>query len=72
MSGVYGLSNSRGWIYIQAAENVQAALLDQLGKLRLDSGFGAVTGFTFELCEGGRRAARCSRLIEELKPAVKS
>src|SRR5580704_3847266 len=70
LSGVYGLSNSHGWIFIQGAENIQAALLDHLTELDPASLFRTATGFTFELCEPGERAHRCSRLIAELHPAV--
>jgi hypothetical protein len=68
--GIYGLSNSHGWIFIQGAENIQAALLDHLTELTEASPLRTVTGFTFELCEPNRRADRCSRLIAELHPVV--
>jgi hypothetical protein len=68
--GIYGLSNSFGWIFIQGAENIQAALLDHLTGLSETSPLRSVTGFTFEMCEVGRRADRCSRLIAELHPMV--
>jgi hypothetical protein len=68
--GVYGLSNAQGWIFIQGAENIQAALLLHFAELDPASPFRAVTGFTFETCDVGRRADRCSRLIAELQPAV--
>jgi hypothetical protein len=31
-----------------------------------------VTGFTFEICDTAERSHRCSRLIEELRPVVRS
>jgi hypothetical protein len=68
--GVYGLSNSFGWIFIRATENIQAALLDHLTALNAASPFRTVTGFTFEACEAGNRSVRCDRLIAELQPAV--
>ena len=68
--GIYGLSNAQGWIFIHGAENIQAALLLHLTELDPSSPFRTVTGFTFEMCEMGRRADRCSRLIAELQPAV--
>ena len=68
--GVYGLSNAEGWVYINAAENIQAALLNHLSELNRASNFQTVTGFTFELCESGQRAERRDRLIQELHPAL--
>jgi hypothetical protein len=68
--GVYGLSNAQGWIFIQGTENIQAALLLHLTDLGPASPFRTVTGFTFEPCELGQRANRCTRLIAELQPAV--
>jgi hypothetical protein len=68
--GVYGLSNAQGWIYINAAENIQAALLNHLIELNRVSEFQTATGFTFELCDCGQRAERRDRLIVELHPLL--
>ena len=68
--GIYGLSNAQGWIYIHAADNIQAALLNHLGHIDPLADFRGATGFTFELCEAGQRADRCNRLIEELNPLM--
>jgi len=68
--GIYGLSNAQGWIFIQGAENIQAALLVHLTDRGPASPFRSVTGFTFEVCESGQRAYRCCRLFAELNPAV--
>ena len=68
--GVYGLSNAQGWIYIHAAENIQAALLNHLSDPNPTSNFRTATGFTFELCERDWRAEREARLIEELHPLL--
>jgi hypothetical protein len=68
--GVYGLSNAQGWIYIHAAENIQAALLNHLSDPNPTSNFRTATGFTFELCERNWRAERQGRLIEELHPLL--
>jgi len=70
--GVYGLSNARGWIYIHAVDDIRAALLDHLNERSPTPDFRSVTGFTFEPCEGAERSQRCNRLIEELRPAVRS
>jgi len=42
--GVYGLSNAQGWIYINTAENIQAALLNHLSELNRVSSFQTATG----------------------------
>jgi hypothetical protein len=68
--GIYGLSNAKGWIYIQVAENIQAALIEHLSGRGPSSDVQTATGFTFEVCEAGHRAERCHRLIEELHPTV--
>jgi hypothetical protein len=70
--GIYGLSNAQGWIYIHAVDDIRAALLDHLSERNPSQDFRAVTGFTFELCDTAGRNERCSRLIEELHPAIKS
>jgi hypothetical protein len=67
-SGVYGLSNSRHWIYIGESDNVRLQLMTHL---RNADGFGIgqnPTGFTFELCSPEKRVARQSRLMTELEP----
>jgi hypothetical protein len=67
-SGVYGISNSREWIYIGATENIQGTLLAHL----LDGSSSlmkhAPTGFVFEVCTPGRRPARQDRLVTEYGP----
>lgn len=65
-SGVYGISNSREWIYIGETENIKGALLAHLGDaptMKLEP-----TGFVFEVCEGARRPARQDRLVLEYEP----
>jgi hypothetical protein len=69
--GIYGLSNAQAWIYIRAVEDIRAALLDHLNERNPTLDFRSVTGFTFELCDSAKRFQRCSRLIEELHPAVR-
>ena len=68
--GVYGLSNAQGWIYINTAENIQAALLNHLSELNRVSSFQTATGFTFELCDTDQRAERRDQLIVELHPVL--
>ena len=69
--GIYGLSNAHSWIYIQAVDDIRAALLDHWNERSPAPDFLSVTGFTFELCDTGERSRRCSRLIEELRPIVR-
>ena len=59
-SGVYGISNSRHWIYIAESENIRASLMEQLAN------FSGVTnespaGFSFELSPSYNRVARRDR-----------
>src|SRR5215831_18424023 len=42
--GIYGLSNAQGWIYIHAADNIQAALLNHLGHIDPLADFRGATG----------------------------
>ena len=70
-SGIYGLSNAQGWIYIRAVDDIRAALLDHLDERNPTRDFRSVTGFTFELCDTAGRSQRCSRLIEELRPLIR-
>jgi len=67
-SGIYGLSNGREWVFIGAADNIQAALLGHLRELDAAFRSRGVAGFTFESCEPGLRNQRRNRLITELEP----
>ena len=70
--GNYGLCNAQAWIYIHAADDIRAALLDHLNERNpTTSDFLSVTGFIFELCDTAERSQRCSRLAEELRPVVR-
>jgi hypothetical protein len=69
MSGVYGVSNAREWIYIGESDNIQAALLNHLRDLDTKLMKRQPTGFVFEVCEGTRRPARQDRLVLEYEPA---
>jgi hypothetical protein len=68
MSGVYGLSNAREWIFVGQADNIKAALLKHLQGTHTPLLEQGPTGFTFELCEPHDRPARQKRLIEEYEP----
>ena len=47
--GIHGLSNAQAWIYIHAADDLRAALLDHLNERNSTPDFRSVTGFAFEL-----------------------
>lgn len=67
-SGVYGLSDARGWIYVGETSNIHAELLRHL---QTPSSFlreHRPSGFTYELSTAESRIARQSRLIFELAP----
>lgn len=71
-SGVYGLSNSKQWVFIGEADNIRAALMAQLERgdeaiRRLEP-----TGFVFEVCPITIRSARRDRLIVEYSPICNS
>jgi hypothetical protein len=67
-SGVYGLSNARGWIHVGETDNIQGRLLEHLEGTDGFQTEGAPTGFSFELSPPQDRAARQSRLVLELHP----
>src|SRR5512142_2136867 len=69
MGGIYGLSNAQAWIYIHAADNIRAALLDHVDERNPGPDFLSVTGFTFELCDTAERSQGCSRLIGNSAPS---
>jgi hypothetical protein len=66
-SGVYGISNSRRWLYIADTENIRASLMGYLADCAANSQ-DTPTGFSFELSPAYNRTARRDRLIAELAP----
>jgi hypothetical protein len=66
-SGVYGISNSRRWLYIAETENIRASLMGYLADSAANSQ-DAPSGFSFELSPAYSRTARRDRLISELAP----
>ncbi len=68
LSGVYGISNSREWIYIGQAENIQDMLLTHLRDSSASLMKLEPTGFVFEVCDRTRRLARQDRLVLEYEP----
>ena len=68
MSGVYGISSAREWIYVGQGDNIMQELLKHL---REPDGFlksRQPTGFSFELCPPSGRIARQDTLVHELEP----
>lgn len=69
VSGIYGISNAREWIYIGQSDDIQAALLEHLREAGTSLMERRPTGFVFELCDPAGRPARQGRLILEYKPS---
>jgi hypothetical protein len=68
VSGVYGISNAREWIYIGESDNIQDALYHHLQDLNASLMRRQPTGIVFEICDGPRRSARQDRLVLEYEP----
>ena len=68
-SGVYGLSNSREWIFIGEASNIRTALLDHLRQANSAETARKPTGFSYEMSPAAQRTARKNQLTRELTPA---
>jgi len=66
-SGVYGISNSKRWIFIEETENIRASLMGYLANSSSCS-TELPSGFSFELSPSYSRIARRDRLIAELEP----
>ena len=67
-SGVYGISNSREWIFVGEADDIRAALLKHLQEPDTPQMRRLPTGFVFEICERVSRSARLDRLVLEYEP----
>jgi hypothetical protein len=68
LPGVYALSNAQEWVFVGAADDVQAALRAHLSEPGERLRSAAPTGFIFELCDSAARVGRLARLIHELSP----
>jgi hypothetical protein len=68
LSGVYGLSSAREWIYVGQTDNIQGELMQHLAETATARQDPHPTGFTFELCPPETRVARQDRLVRELEP----
>ncbi len=67
--GVYGISNSREWVYIGQTNDIQSALLTHLSDAQAPLMKREPTGFVFEVCGGSARSTRQDRLVVEYKPS---
>ena len=68
VSGIYGISNAREWIFIGETDHIQAPLLQDLQQGNSALLKRLPTGFVFELCVAAERRARQDRLILEYEP----
>ncbi len=68
LSGVYGLSNAREWIFVGETDNIKATLIRHLQETHTPLLERGPTGFSFEVCVPYNRLARQERLIEEYQP----
>ena len=68
MSGVYGISNAREWIYIGETDNIQSSLLNHLHETNTSLTKLGPTGFVFEVCDHSQRSSRQDRLVSEYGP----
>ena len=67
-SGVYYMSNARGWIYIGESENLQARLLEHLAERGTALQMRGPTLFSFEVCGESERYERQNRLVFQHEP----
>jgi hypothetical protein len=67
-SGVYGLADSRGWIYVGETANIHAELRRHLANPEPFLKDHRPSGFTFELCPAEHRVDRQHQLVAELAP----
>jgi hypothetical protein len=71
LPGVYAISNSREWLFVGVAENVQSALYDHLAETDTQLRSLSPTGFTFQLCDARSRDTLYGRLMTDLHPVCK-
>ena len=67
-SGVYGISNAQGWIYVGEGDDIQTSLLNHLFNAETSVVKAQPTGFVFELSPGSSRMSRYTRLVQEYHP----
>lgn len=66
-SGIYGLFGAL-WIYVDEADDLQAAMLAKLVGYDPRLARYRPSGFAFELVPREQRVKRCAELIEQLQP----
>ena len=66
--GVYGISNSREWIFVGRCDDIRLALMSHLSEPGSTLIHKQPTGFVYEICFAERRDDRCERLIVEYAP----
>ena len=72
LSGVYGISNGREWILIEATNDIQAELLRQAREESTTIARFQPTGFSYEICDAGSRNWRRDALIRKFVPKHRS
>jgi len=68
LSGVYGLSNAREWLFVGQGNNIRAKLLEHLNEVDTALMAQKPTGFAFELCPPAELIRRQDALVRELEP----
>lgn len=68
--GVYGITNSREWIFIGQAYNIQAKLLEHSSETDTLLRRRQPAGFVYEVCDPSGCPTRRDRLIREYKPVA--
>jgi excinuclease UvrABC nuclease subunit len=69
-SGVYGLCNSREWLFVGESNNIRAHLLQHAKEGGTALRAKNPTGFTFEICSPAERLHRLDVLVRELEPRL--
>lgn len=67
LSGVYGLTDALGWLFIGETDNIQNSLM-----LHLEDSVpthARPRGFVYEVCEHAHRGQRLDRLVREYSPS---
>src|SRR5579863_514255 len=67
-SGVYGLADSGGWIYVGETSDIRAELMRHLQNPHAFLREHPPSGFTYELSTSGQRIDRQNQLVSELEP----
>lgn len=70
--GIFGLSNSRQWVFIGPSDNIRDDLARLLDDPNSPPMAHSPTGFVFEACRPERQRERCERLIAEYSPVCNS